>query len=80
MSFLCKLKDKVITIQNWYKPIFEEYKKLENDCPVLTNKEEEMYRSAARWHLNSHYRLEFILYRVCIRILGCNPYSPCQGV
>ena len=68
MSFLAELKQKVEKIRGWYNNMFDKFK----NCEVeLTPKEEKLFSAAIRWHANSHYRLELIIYfglRIIINI------------
>ena len=53
MSFLADLKFKVKKTRVWYKGILGSKRQGQDS---LTTLEERLFRSATRWHRNSHYR------------------------
>ena len=52
MSFLEDLVSKVEMVQGWYSSTIEQLHQAEIS---LNEKESQLFRSAARWHANSHF-------------------------
>ena len=52
-----KLESKSNRIRMWYRHVYEGFKQSEMEPISLTPEQEKFFKSATRWHINSHYRL-----------------------